>query len=216
MHSQRLNSDPLNPWVIAEDNGKIISAHCDCMAGLAEACTHIASLLWWIEITHKINSSKTVTDTIAYWKPPNIKDISPKRAYETDFRSSQTKKRSLDKEFSSVVNNEGATHNKKMKKTISKPAESELSIFYQKLNKCEPKAAILRILPNYAELFQPKTQINPIKSLIDIYNTDYIDKDFDVVLNKCHEIFDSLSLTNEQASSIEISTCGQSSNKKMV
>ena len=67
MHSQRLNEPPLLPWIIAEKNGKILCANCTCMAGLAEACTHIAALLFWVEMVIKIHNSKTVTDKQAYW-----------------------------------------------------------------------------------------------------------------------------------------------------
>jgi hypothetical protein len=48
IYSQRMNDTPLRPWIIAEKGGKIISAHCDCMAGLGEACTHIAATLFWV------------------------------------------------------------------------------------------------------------------------------------------------------------------------
>ena len=37
-HSQRLSEKPLNPWVIAEKDGKILVGHCDCIAGLG---THV-------------------------------------------------------------------------------------------------------------------------------------------------------------------------------
>ena len=50
MHSQRLREKPLIPWVITLTNGEIKSAHCTCMAGLAESCTHIAAILFWIDI----------------------------------------------------------------------------------------------------------------------------------------------------------------------
>ena len=45
-HSQKMNEKPLVPWIIAEAEGKIIAANCDCMAGLGETCSHVASLLW--------------------------------------------------------------------------------------------------------------------------------------------------------------------------
>ena len=37
------------------------------MAGLAEFCTHVASSLFWTEISIKISESSTVTDRAAYW-----------------------------------------------------------------------------------------------------------------------------------------------------
>lgn len=75
-HSMKLSQKPLTPWVIAEDGGKIISAHCDCMAGLGESCSHIASLLWAVESGVRIRDSMTVTPKKAYWVIPNgIKEV---------------------------------------------------------------------------------------------------------------------------------------------
>ena len=52
-----LNKKALTPWVIVESTGKVISAHCDCMAGLGESCSHVASLLWAIESGVRIRDS---------------------------------------------------------------------------------------------------------------------------------------------------------------
>ncbi|XP_065654965.1 uncharacterized protein LOC136081565 [Hydra vulgaris] len=53
-HSQRLNEAPLSPWIVAECSGKIVWAHCNCIADLVEACTHIAAVLFWYDITVKM------------------------------------------------------------------------------------------------------------------------------------------------------------------
>ncbi len=52
---------PLTPWVIAEESGKIVAGHCDCMAGLGETCSHVASPLFAIESGVRIRDSMTVT-----------------------------------------------------------------------------------------------------------------------------------------------------------
>ena len=31
--SQRINDKPHHPWVIVQNDGSVLSAHCDCMAG---------------------------------------------------------------------------------------------------------------------------------------------------------------------------------------
>ena len=80
MHSQRLNEAPLEPWVIALSSGEILSAHYNCMAGLAEVCTHVASLLFWTEISIKIRESSTVTDPAAYLiAPSNPSHVQPQK-----------------------------------------------------------------------------------------------------------------------------------------
>ena len=48
-HSQKLTATPLHPWIAAERNGRIICAHCTCMAALGEACSHISALLFSTE-----------------------------------------------------------------------------------------------------------------------------------------------------------------------
>lgn len=67
LHSQSIQATPLEPWIIAEKSGRILGAHCTCMAGLGETCTHVAALLFLIEETVKMRDSKTVTQEKAYW-----------------------------------------------------------------------------------------------------------------------------------------------------
>lgn len=44
-HSQRMNDPLVNIWVITESDGTILAAHClGSKAGLAESCSHIASV----------------------------------------------------------------------------------------------------------------------------------------------------------------------------
>ena len=45
-----LNEKPLTPWILSQVEGKILAAHCDCMAELGEACSHVAYLLWVISL----------------------------------------------------------------------------------------------------------------------------------------------------------------------
>ena len=58
-----MSKKPLTPWVICDYNlGKILCGHCDCMTGLGESCSYVASLLWAIEAGVKQRQSLTVTD----------------------------------------------------------------------------------------------------------------------------------------------------------
>ena len=46
-HSQRMNDPLVDICIIAEKDGTIISAHClGCKAGLAESCSHVASVMF--------------------------------------------------------------------------------------------------------------------------------------------------------------------------
>ena len=73
-HSQKMSEKTLTPWVITEEGGKIITAHCDCIASLGESCTHVASLLCAIESEVRIRDS--VTQKKAYWvMPTGVKEV---------------------------------------------------------------------------------------------------------------------------------------------
>ena len=49
-HSQKLSATPVKPWIAAMHNGKLVCAYCTrCMAGLGEAWSHIAALLFAME-----------------------------------------------------------------------------------------------------------------------------------------------------------------------
>ena len=45
-HSQCLSDKALKPWAIVEPDGTVVTAHCDCTAGIGETYTHIAALLF--------------------------------------------------------------------------------------------------------------------------------------------------------------------------
>lgn len=48
MHSQRVNDPPLKQWIIITGSWEVSCAHCTCMAGIAESCTHVGALLFAI------------------------------------------------------------------------------------------------------------------------------------------------------------------------
>ena len=140
LHSQRLNCYPLCPWVIVENNGKVLSGHCSCMAWLAEVCTHVAALLFWVEMSVKIHTSKTVTDQKAYWViPSNNTSLQLQEFINIDFRSPHLKRKCIETALiTSPTNN---LHEKnlppKKKILIEKPSETELSAFYSSLMQSE-------------------------------------------------------------------------------
>ena len=96
MHSQRLNDPPLKCWIIAKPTETVISAHCLCMAGLGEACSHIGAFLFAIDHTvrHKNDDDKegvSVTQKLCYWTPPTLKKVPYCTVDEIDFSTPQKK-----------------------------------------------------------------------------------------------------------------------------
>ena len=42
--SMRINDSPHHPWITVRNEGLVMAAHCDCMAGLGESCSHVAAV----------------------------------------------------------------------------------------------------------------------------------------------------------------------------
>lgn len=67
-HSQRMNDTLITVWIISEESGVIIGAHClGCKAGLAESCFHIACVLYYLESWTKIHGKLACTQMKCQW-----------------------------------------------------------------------------------------------------------------------------------------------------
>ena len=54
----------------------MLAAHCNCVAGLGESCSYVASLLWEIEAGVRLRNSMMVTQKRAYRvMPSGVKDV---------------------------------------------------------------------------------------------------------------------------------------------
>ena len=86
-HSQRMNDSLVELWIIAGSDGSIFSAHCvGCKAGLAESCSHVASVLFYIECWTRINGKLACTQVKCTWLLPTyISQVSYAKAKDTDF-----------------------------------------------------------------------------------------------------------------------------------
>lgn len=66
--SERINDPLVNIWVTSENDGTILSAHClGRKAGLAESCSHIVSVLFYLEATTQIHDELTCTKVKCSW-----------------------------------------------------------------------------------------------------------------------------------------------------
>ncbi|XP_077532449.1 uncharacterized protein LOC144144813 [Haemaphysalis longicornis] len=51
------------PWTLVKKDGTVINAHCTCMAGLGEACSHVSALLFRVEaeVKHGLNDPSSTS-----------------------------------------------------------------------------------------------------------------------------------------------------------
>lgn len=96
MHSQRLSEAPLKAWVIIGSTVEVSSAHCTCMVGIAETCTHVWALLFKVEATVRCREMRTVTDKPAYWiLSSNVNKVNCEVGHQIDYSSAAATPKSL-------------------------------------------------------------------------------------------------------------------------
>ncbi|WAR15964.1 LOW QUALITY PROTEIN: hypothetical protein MAR_030558, partial [Mya arenaria] len=130
LQSQRLREKTLNPRFIAEGNGKVLSSHCDCMAGLGKSCTHVAALLFAVNGTVQIRNSRTVTQEPAYWLlPTSLKGVTYNEVRNIDFSAAKTLKKRFSIDCDNVSTAPLSQSAKTMKRKTPAPTDNELQSF---------------------------------------------------------------------------------------
>ena len=210
-----MSAKPLEPWIIADKDGCILGAHCTCMAGLGEACTHVAALLFSTEASVILRDSKTVTEEKAYWLlPTSVKGATYKECRDIDFTSAKSLKKKLDLKLNSCSKMDQDTPNKEptRKPTIPEQTESELSTLFKALYETGSKPGILSLIAPYSDDLTPqpmKENFPPV--LTELRDDDAMHLNFSELLKQCQNTV--ISVTEEQAKAVEKATREQSNSK---
>ncbi|XP_025765083.1 uncharacterized protein LOC112847531 [Oreochromis niloticus] len=207
LHSQRMNETALQPWVIVSTNGRVEAAHCTCMAGVAETCTHVAALLFKVEATVRIRGTRTVTDEPAYWVlPGNMTRIQPEVAHSIDFSSAAAQKRELDE----IINTPSASRGKRrrsQKRHIPIATLEDLPPLLDTLQK-HSKAVTLCGVENYYTNYTTQSPTLP-QSLACLHNRDAESLGLPDLQVHCLKFLTAAGVTEAQAEEIEAQTRSQ-------
>ena len=132
-----MNEAPLSVWLISSKEGTIISAHClGCKAGLGESCSHIASVLFYIEAWTRINEKLACTQVKCTWLLPTyVKEVAYAEVKDINFRSARRLKAELDKNIDegkiNVVDDSASSNTSKSLQCT--PTDKEMDDLFLKL-----------------------------------------------------------------------------------
>ena len=213
-HSQKFGATPLSCWMIIEKSGEVCCAHCNCMAGLGEACSHIAAVLCYVEAAFRIKEKETCTQMKCEWVLPSyLKSVEYLPVCDIDFTSAKTKKRKLDCKIDDLECPKTSTDILKPKSTSEKlPTYDEMNIFYELLSKCGTKPAILSLIPDYSDDYVPKSSLPEFSQPLNLlYKPEYAEMDYHTLLNVCESVDTGINLV--MAKNIERETRRQSRSK---
>ena len=216
-HSQRMNDPLVNIWVITESDGTILAAHClGCKAGLAESCSHIASVLFYIEAWIRVNGKLACTQVKCSWLPPTyVNEVSYERVKDIDFSSSKKLKENLDQKINSLeykaAKPAGNYRIPSSYKAAPTSAE-EIGTLFTKLGNCKTKAVALSVIPAYADQFVAESRAFPV--VTDLFNTENLDMNFPELLKLCSSV--NLDISDEQIKQVENDTRSQAKGSGLV
>ena len=189
------------------------------MAGLAEVCTYIDSILFWLEYTVKRRESMTVTDKKAYWVAPYLHKTgnTQKRLTDINFTSPAAKKLRLNQSLSDCQANILSPISSSTKNRYKSPPRLRINLsnLYSDLNSLKQNPVLLSILPNYCELFsRTQTMKSYPKVLAELYDEKYKGLSYANLLLKCNEISFTANFSEELAKLIFNETLKQSNCQK--
>ena len=154
-HSQRMNDPLVNIWIIAEDDGTILTSHClGCKARLAESCSHIASAMFYIEAWTRIHGKLACTQVKCTWLLPTyVNEVPYARVKDIDFTSAKKLKENLDEKIDSLDEhtaspavNSSQTLRQVVHPKANSPSAEEMAVLFEKLNKCKIKPVALSLV----------------------------------------------------------------------
>ena len=210
-----MSEKPLTPWIIAHEGGRILAGHCDCMAGLGETCSHIASLLWVIGVGVEMRESLTVTQKSAYWiLPPAVKSVPYAPVKDIEFIGKKRKVMSSAKKLSDKGNDHGSTSSPLKKKACPcAPTEQEQSKFFNSLSSCTgAKPAVLALVPPHCDDYVPTSLAPELPSVLsDLYQKEYLMLGYHELLQKACST--DITVTTNQVLAVEAKTKDQAGSR---
>ncbi|KAK4884885.1 hypothetical protein RN001_001156 [Aquatica leii] len=190
-HSQRMNQPPLKVWIIAEKDGSIRNGHCTCMAGVGEACSHIAAILYYLEYINTNSLHLSCTDVKAQWKIPRITNVPIVKLSE--LQQTSTTPTSKDKGIPPIVGD-------------------ELNKLLCDIHEAGTSAALMRVVEPFATSLAT-LETPPLLSLYNnLYKEEHQNKSYEELAELASEI--PQFITNEECETIELATKSQSTCKE--
>ena len=215
-HSQRMNEALIPIWIITEKDGTINCAHClGCKAGLAESCSHIASVLFYLEAWTKVNGRLACTQMKCSWILPSFaSEVEYARVRDINFKSAKKLKVGLDEmienlseelELSGISKrqNESAVP----KPEVPAPSQAEVEEFYSKLSKCNSKPVVLSLVPPYAQSYVLPSR--NISTVMDMFKKENLELSYNELFKLCQST--SIEITKEKIDQVQKDTISQSS-----
>ena len=182
------------------------------MAGLGEACSHVASLLFYVDAFQRTKEATTCTQEQCKWLLPKaVKEVPYLPVAEIDFKGAIRKMQDFNFGNKSKEESHGPVKKKKMENACCTVQDKKQKEFLNKISLCGTRPAILSIAEPFNAGFVPFGAISNLY-LPELYSPSNTGCSFDVIQRKCAEVVLPV-LSEEQLQRIQRETAKQSKSK---
>ncbi|KAH8025144.1 hypothetical protein HPB51_003986 [Rhipicephalus microplus] len=204
--SQAIFDKPLEAWVLTKEDGEILNAHCICKAGLGEPCSHIAALLFYVEIVVRKKDGKVCTDEENAWLPPYVRHLEGKQCSDVSFASTRAKKVCMDA-------GKSANAYRQQRKAVEKTTDAEWSSFLAACHRSGSRLVLLSVHSTYAADFVPVAMRFP-QAILTNLSKDEAPRTDAALREHCVEVMRTLSIELQVTTLVEAETREQAKSTK--
>ena len=216
-HSQRLTVPAVKVWVATKNDGEVMCAHCSCMAGLGESCSHIAALLFAVQTNTELKGQFACTSLPCSWLPSSFRTVPFAEIAKIDFSSASQKRKRLMKNGEADGSSASDELQQQMKKRpiVSKPSEEDKHAFFEELSQSGGSPVILSLIAHYNEAYVPLYEAGKVmKPLTELHSAETMKLSYPELLLKCEEVFKTISFSFSQAQKVEEMTRTQADSRQ--
>lgn len=201
-YSQCFFDGPQHSWVLAEKNGDIVTAHCDCLAANCETCSHVVALLFLIDEVVRTREPEPEYDPEDFWKDPVYDHIYGNKTIAEIFGSVKSEMTTSDDELSSYSEPEDTPDSSMPLPKLSPPSEEEKKAFFAALYATGTKPVVLSTIAEYSHLFIPEPLKYP-RLLSELHNEKFINMDRMSLIKYCKTLMKDIKVTSEEVKNVE-------------
>ena len=149
------------------------------MAGLGEACTHIATVLFYLEAVNRFEEAKTCIQGLCTWNVPTLKKIT-----HLPIDSARAKKWELDQDLEGIVFEEVVTVKEGSGQTVD-----DFKLYYSNISQQSAKPSVLSLIAEDSDSYVPKIHQPEFSlSLSTLRKAEYIKLNYLELLQACESV----------------------------
>lgn len=177
-------------------------AHCTCMAGLGETCSHVAALLFFVEFSNRHNE-KSVTEKKCYWSGPGAKPVPYSKIEDLSFSTSKKKCLHLDAQCSHETEDSDDYNNNNKKNSVPALMKEDIIEMLTAMESKGHNCAIMAISSHFCS----QTADLPQCLTSELFNENLTGYPYEQLIEYCDI---NIAITKEQCEKIELLTRNQS------